>query len=368
MTVPGGDRIELKLTLCEGRVAVVGIAPRHPVAIGQFALGRDGNAVVALVPRLFALCAQAQRAAATTALAEARGHPLPLALNASLASAVVAERMVELLRGSITALAGERLAALAPGLRDVIAASHRIDQAGLVDFDAIAAIERGLAALGLPEGCFDTLDDGRRWLTSSSVLAAIHCEVLTANASFAATALDPITAADDREVGEQLLRQGSSFASRPDLGGRIPETGALARNAVHPLVASWGTGLGGRLLARLIEIRNTPGLLRALHDRDGIGEIIAGRRLGDGIGLVAIECARGRLYQLVILDRHERVSRFEILAPTEWNFHPRGALVRALTGIALSNQARDVGRVKRLVAAFDPCVAFGVSIAEAADA
>lgn len=362
------DRIELKLAISRGRVATIEISPRRSVAISQLAEGRDGDAVVAVVPRLFALCAQAQRAAAIIALAAARGQPLSAELGASLASTVVAERMVELLRGSLTALAGVMLPVLAPHLRGVIAASRQIDQAGLVDIDAIDAIESGLEALGLPAGCFDTVDDGRRWLESSVPLAALHRVALTADADFAATAIDALAAADDREVGQRLVRDGAAFASRPDLGGRIPETGALARNADHPLVRSIRSGLGGRLLARLIEIRDTPARLRGLRDGAGIAEIIAGHGLGIGIGLAAVECARGRLYHLLALDERDRVACFHILAPTEWNFHPRGALARALAGVALSADGPDLARVEQLVAAFDPCVASSVGIAEAADA
>lgn len=368
MTAPGDDRIELKLTVSDGRVTTVDIAPRRPAAIGQLVEGRDGDTVIALVPRLYALCTQAQRAAAITALAEAGGRPPSAELSASLASAVMAERMVELLRGTITALAGPSLATLAPLLRDVITASRRIDQAGLVDADAILAIEQGLDALGLADGCFDTIGGCRDWLKSSSPLAAIHRAALTADADFAATTIHPLTAADDRDVGERLARDGASYAARPDIGGRIAETGAMARNVAHPLVASFGTGLGGRLLARLIEIRQAPARLRALRDGVGTADIIRGHRLGDGIGLAAVECARGRLYHLLALDAQRRVARFHILAPTEWNFHPRGALARALTGAALSGDPADRARVEQMVAAFDPCVAFGVSIAEAADA
>jgi Ni,Fe-hydrogenase I large subunit len=96
--------------------------------------------------------------------------------------------------------------------------------------------------------------------------------------------------------------------------------------------------------------------------------LIAARQAAPGIGLAAVECARGRLHHLVQLDRQGLVEQFAILAPTEWNFHPRGALSRALQHRALRDDDADRARVARLVAAFDPCVAFGVTIAEAADA
>jgi hypothetical protein len=365
---PRDDRIELTLSLCEGRVASVGISARRPIGIGRLAEGRDGDAVAALVPRLFALCAMAQGAAVTTALAAARGEAVSSDRVAAQEGAVLAERLVELLRGTITSLAGPALPAFVPGLREVIDAARRFDGAALPTIDAVAAIDSGLEALGLPGRCFDDADSYQCWLASSSPLAELHRALLVDDRNFCAVALDLLAAADDARVGAALLQSGPLFASLPDLDGLVPETGALARQAAHPLIAAHEHGLGARLLARLIEIRATPDQLRALLRGEATTNLISAQQLAPGLGLAAVECARGRLHHLVRLDQQGLVSQFAILAPTEWNFHPRGPLSRALQDLALSIDESDRTRVERLVAAFDPCVAFGVSIAEAADA
>jgi coenzyme F420-reducing hydrogenase alpha subunit len=221
----------------------------------------------------------------------------------------------------------------------------------------------------LSEGCFDDADSYQRWLASPSLLAELHRPLLVDDLDFGAVALDPLPAADDARIGAALLQSGPHFASLPDLDGRVPETGALARQANHPLIAAQSGGLGARLLARLIEIRSTRDRLRALlRGEAATSDLMGARQLAPGIGLAAVECARGRLHHLVALDRRGLVTQFSILAPTEWNFHPRGALFRALQNIALRADDADRARVERLVAAFDPCVAFSVSIAEAADA
>jgi hypothetical protein len=46
-----------------------------------------------------------------------------------------------------------------------------------------------------------------------------------------------------------------------------------------------------------------------------------------------------------------------VLAPTEWNFHPQGALALALAARA----PQDVGAAQTLAAAFDPCVECSVA-------
>jgi hypothetical protein len=366
---PRDDRIELTLSLREGRVASVDISARRPIGIGRLAEGRDGDAVAALVPRLFALCAMAQSAAVTTALAAARGETLAPDRAAAQAGAVLAERLVELLRGTITSLAGPALPTFVPALRQVIDAARRFDGAVLPEPDAIVAIEAGLVALGLPERCFDNAETFRCWLASSSPLADLHRALLVDDRNFGVAALDPLDVVDDARIGAALLQSGPRFASLPDLDGRVPETGALARQFTHPLIAAQEHGLGARLLARFIEIRATPAqLLALLRGEAAPADLISAQQLAPGVGLAAVECARGRLHHLVKLDQQGLVSHFAILAPTEWNFHPRGPLSRALQNLALRADVSDRTRVERLVAAFDPCVAFGVSIAEAADA
>ncbi|MCG6207426.1 nickel-dependent hydrogenase large subunit [Rhodopseudomonas sp. HC1] len=384
------DRIYVHAVLAQGRVARVEITSRRPVGVGRLAQGKPGEAIVALVPRLFALCAAAQGAAATLALSAARGEALSPDVVAAQASAVLAERLIELLRGTITSLAGDHLPAFAPHLRNLIAAARRFDERGLLDPDAIDALADSLDALGLPEHGLDDADSYSAWLASDSPLAALHSartpsprvrgegrgegaspqgRALADAPDFGALTIDPLTADDDLAAGQQLLRCSASFAARPDLAGRVPETGSLARLSDHPLIRSVGTGLAGRLLARLIEARATPQLLRALRRGDADhAAILRATSLGDGIGLGAVECARGRLYHLIALDRAGLISRYEILAPTEWNFHPQGPLARALVGAPLCATEFDRHRVAAMVAAFDPCVGFDVALCEAAHA
>ncbi|KPG00843.1 hydrogenase [Rhodopseudomonas sp. AAP120] len=383
------DRIAVSAVLAQGRVARVAISARRPLGVGRLAQGKPAEAVVALVPRLFALCAAAQGAAATLALAAARGEPVPPHTLAAQASAVLAEQLIELLRGTITSLAGDQFPAFAPQLRVLIAAARRVDARGQLEPDAIDALADGLEALGLPEHSLDDADTYRSWLASDAPLAALHgagaaSPGLRGEASpesrapasdapeefdFGPQPIDPLTATHDPAIGHALLHHGASFAARPDLAGRIPETGALARLAGHPLIRSVGPGLAGRRLARLIEATTTPQRLRALRrgEAEAAG-LLRATSLGDGIGLGAVECARGRLHHLIALDRDGRITRYEILAPTEWNFHPQGPLARALIGAPLSAGEAGRRRIAALVAAFDPCVGFEVELREAADA
>lgn len=362
------DLIDVNIALSRGRVAEVEIGARRPTGFGRLAHGRTGEEVVALLPRLFVLCAAAQSVAGVTAIEAARGAAGCEASVRRRAVAVVAERMIELLRGTLVALAGDGFDRFAPALRQVFAAARALGAGSAPDVTAIAALESALDAVGLPAGCFAGQEAFDRWIDGPSAIAGLLRPLMRSNSTLGFV-LDPLDADADILVGEHLRADGTAYAARPVLDGRVPETGALARNAGHPLLAALDVGDGAtvRLLARMVEVRAAPELLCRLlgGDSQAADGVLRSYRLGDGLGLAAVECARGRLHHLVALDADGRVARLEILAPTEWNFHPQGPLARALHGAALDADDAARGHVERLVAAFDPCVAYRVRIAEA---
>jgi Ni,Fe-hydrogenase I large subunit len=75
------------------------------------------------------------------------------------------------------------------------------------------------------------------------------------------------------------------------------------------------------------------------------------------VGLGWVETARGALAHLIELDADgARIARYRILAPTEWNFHPRGALAAGLLGVHEPRRADLRRRALWLLQALDPCV------------
>jgi Ni,Fe-hydrogenase I large subunit len=57
-----------------------------------------------------------------------------------------------------------------------------------------------------------------------------------------------------------------------------------------------------------------------------------------------------------------RVKRYRIVAPTEWNFHPRGPLVMGLAGTAAVDEEEARRKALWLVQALDPCVACAIEV------
>jgi hydrogenase large subunit len=80
---------------------------------------------------------------------------------------------------------------------------------------------------------------------------------------------------------------------------------------------------------------------------------------GQGVGLV--EAARGALGHWLSL--HDgRITNYQIVAPTSWNFSPRdaagtpGALESALVGTPVEPGAAMPVAVQHVVRSFDPCM------------
>lgn len=77
-------------------------------------------------------------------------------------------------------------------------------------------------------------------------------------------------------------------------------------------------------------------------------------------GFGVAQAARGQLLHHVTVDG-DHIQRYQILAPTEWNFHPQGAVAQSLS--QLDTQSIDVEQQARLIIhAIDPCVGYDLTI------
>jgi len=161
-----------------------------------------------------------------------------------------------------------------------------------------------------------------------------------------------------------------SWCKAPRLGGRIVETGALARQLVagqpllRDLVASHGGNVTARVVARLLEIaRVLPEMEKWIRSiRPGEPFCFAATKLEDASGIGLVEAARGSLGHWLEV-RGGKIHNYQIIAPTTWNFSPRdaagvpGALEQALAGVEIgeNNEGAPVA-VQHVVRSFDPCM------------
>ncbi|MDR2155573.1 MAG: hypothetical protein LBE78_11230 [Burkholderiaceae bacterium] len=162
------------------------------------------------------------------------------------------------------------------------------------------------------------------------------------------------------ELGRLLDRHGDDFVTSPRWHGRCAHTGTWSRlndtSALRP-GSAW-TLLGSRI-AELICL--------CLPQGDQWLQWGA-LPTGDNQGLAWVEMARGLLVHQVSLERHNdgsaHVRACQVLAPTEWNFHPEGVAAQALAGLPAHQDDTDA-KAHLLMAAFDPCIPFRLDSAAA---
>jgi hypothetical protein len=174
-----------------------------------------------------------------------------------------------------------------------------------------------------------------------------------------------------KDLAPKMLNGASrAFIAAPTWGGSPHETTTFSRQAASPLVTSLrsacGSGLLTRIAARLVELSALPARMKAMVTEDASqGSGHSETTLGSSApwpqcGIAEVEAARGRLVHGVEVCS-EHVSRYAILAPTEWNFHPEGAARRGLAQIA--GEEEDLRpRAQLFIAAMDPCVGYELRV------
>lgn len=148
------------------------------------------------------------------------------------------------------------------------------------------------------------------------------------------------------------LASDSSFAQHPTWQGQCAETGPWARLR-HQKKPTTAVTAWTRLSARWLELMEIAAV-QPHAPAHQIPELLSSGalRLDEGQAIAWCEMARGLLLHWVQLDAQGRVADYRVVAPTEWNFHPLGALAQALTALA----PHDAPSALALAAAFDACV------------
>jgi hypothetical protein len=337
--IQGGIRVRLRR---DGETSAVQLESSRPVHAVRVLLGLPVAGALQALPRLFGVCGHAHLAAAHAAL----GLPPPEA-----GSALRAENLREhLLRVHVDwplLLARPPDAALAMRLLRACEGLER-------DPAQLATLLR-LHSLGIPPEEFLRIDDTaalRAWVRAhgASSPAAAMLEHLSTLPPL--TPVDPIAALGAMDLGRVRERlddeQAGRFVAMPDEDGACRETGAHARHADAPLVRALhaeGRELEARYAARLRELAWV-----ALHGVPAPGS---------EPGIARVETSRGTLLHRIEADAGGRIERWRVVAPTEWNFHPRGVAVRLLRSIPAALDTPRRHRLARLALhVVDPCVSF----------
>ncbi|MDQ0027400.1 hypothetical protein J2X90_005235 [Variovorax paradoxus] len=153
---------------------------------------------------------------------------------------------------------------------------------------------------------------------------------------------------------------GTAFeATAPTWRGLCAETGTWTR--LHDPRAELPASAWERFGARIADLVRLS--LPDAAERGGAGWLAAGAlQTGIGEGLAWVETARGLLIHRARVDGRpadRRVAGYDVVAPTDWNFHRLGAVAHALERMPADGcEAGPLLRI--LMAAYDPCVRFAV--------
>ena len=355
---PEGE-LRVTLALRDGRVAGCDIVSTRPDVARLLLQGRPCAEVLAALPRLFSICGASQAEAGRLALAAAQGQAVDAAATAA---AVADETLRETAHRVLLDWPRVLAEAPAPQAIDAVRAARQPRP------DAAAREAIAQAVFGMPAAACRALDnagDFAQWLADAPTAAARF----VGRASREAQAVQgevPLLAGTMLAAGIEAwatrAEHDTAFIHAPLWQGSPAETGPLARLPQDPLLKALAAGGAPRLVLRLAaRLREL-----ALHLGGDAGSALASGalRIREDTGLGWVENARGLLVHLASV-RDDRTMLYRVIAPTDWNFHPQGALARALHGRVATDAAQLERHARLVVDALDPCVACSVQITEA---
>ena len=343
------------------RVTGVEVASTRPHVADRLLAGRAVTEAVAMVPRLFSICGRSQGVAAALACNAAAGRVPEAPALRDREGEVRSEAVQEVLRRVL--LDWSRLAGAAPDAAALADVRSALSAAP----DALRAIVRErIVGARNPWDIFDDAGSGDRWLAAAATpVAALMTHLGGARPAFAASEV-ALLPADGEAVARAVgvaLAANAAFERAPSWHGAPAETGALARIHAQPwvaaVVARSGRSALARLVARIVEL-----VAQVRPDAPPPARIAGAVPIAPGAGLGWVETARGLLVHAVEIGAGV-VRRYRIVAPTEWNFHPRGALAAGLAGVAATGEDELRRLVRLAVEALDPCVAYRVEVSPA---
>jgi coenzyme F420-reducing hydrogenase alpha subunit len=285
--------VRIRLASSDGRISSVQISCERP-DVTPCLRGQTKAAVLQRISLLYALCGKVQLRAATLALTAATGEERSSIID----SEVEREAMREHLWHCLIVM---------PGLSGKTPQNDEFVR----------------AAIWIAEGQRAELYE---WLKSADLTRVPLDEAFVVN---------PLPQLDAKSSLEEWSHLTEIFCRYPTWRGIPAETPAISTikgtHARFDILLSWASGEEPR------------------------GGMVSSVNVAPGVGRALVETARGMLMHEVELDG-DRVADYRIVAPTEWNFHPEGALAKYLMGQPADDRGELNSKIARLVAELDPCV------------
>ncbi|MFZ2724998.1 MAG: nickel-dependent hydrogenase large subunit, partial [Methylococcaceae bacterium] len=361
-------------------VSNVTIQSTRPLHINRLFIAKTPQQVLTLLPLLFNVCGIAQAYAAFSALNQA----LNIEINNTANIARQLLLTVELIREHCWWLLINRDKTK---LTPFIALVSQFKQALFINGDVFSlnsqlqVNHRQLAVLikqlelelnplfnqqRLEFLAINTESELTQWLASNNSLIAIVLNKLAGNEYLGKSDIELLPVLDNIILNDYLLQQNAhEFSYYPNWQNKPYETTCVNRQKNQPLIVQllnkYGNSIFTRLISRFIELAQAIELLKQYSieltqtSNHYHGAIIA------NTGLAQVQASRGLLIHRVKLIEGV-ISHYQIIAPTEWNFHPQGVVAQSLKQLTAPNKNLLQQQAALIINAIDPCVAFELNI------
>lgn len=362
-------KLDVQVKWQDGVIQQVNVISSRPQKVTELFCGKKLNDVMELIPMLYSVCGVSQKIAAIRAAESSLGIQVSDQVEHARGLLVFAETARELslrlFSDWLTDVSNIKVKII-KWFTDV---SHTyswalcIDpqQSGQIDLEECAKdLESILSVLAIK-----TITDGKRmsaFLEEGSAgltsevrgLFASEIDLLSGEPH---AGIDFTDASTQAAISAALKTdEAYRFCAQPDLNDQCYE------NSLYTLICNDNSlnkkdyccnlnDLSFRFFVLMNALCSIPKCIRVEPQRS----LIKTSQKGTGI----VKAARGALlHQLQLEDQPTSeciVKDYKIVAPTEWNFHPRGTLVKMLEGAKVGKEQLLV-LVESLIKLIDPCV------------
>ncbi len=152
------------------------------------------------------------------------------------------------------------------------------------------------------------------------------------------------------------------FIRSPDWQNSCYETGPFARQKkqsfMQAIIEQYGSGAYSRMYARLAELQQ----MMSVVDADLAGAcMFRTKHSKTNAGIAQVEAVRGKLIHYIELEG-DKIFRYRIVAPTEWNFHNDGIVKKMLGSLMKKSTGVLTAEARLLIQLIDPCVGYKLRV------
>ncbi len=383
--------LKIKVSVKSGLISKLSVRSTRPYQLTNILKGRSTDEVLTMIPRLYASNSAAQSYAAVTAFESALGlstlDKSMVLRNLMVKSEILYEHLLRLLYDWPRILGEPPITEVVEQVQELLTRFREaVDPKGL----AFAFNQRGFEpdlpaareALLQLEAILETHVFGIHpiswlalpttnlldWIKKADVEGAKMIRALSGlgYSELGKGKVAGLGWLTLKEIKEELkFRSAEEYAQQPTLAGTIFETTPMSRMMGHRLMKDmkeqFGDGLFLRFLSRLVETALCCNELKKDLEQPLASHLFGQPRALATHGVSQIEAARGKLiHRVELLD--QKVKSYDIIAPTDWNFHPKGIFSYCLLGQVHKNEKATRQMIEVVIHALDPCVGFEITI------